>query len=329
MTQEKLAKLAHVSVSTVSKAFAGSPEINEETKKLIFQIAKEHGCFDKYYKEKYNRYVIAVICPEFCSRYYADYLVALERDIHDRNATMIVGSTDFSLEKEQKLLEYYTTYAKVDGIIMITPLSKEIKKYSVPIVTIGKCTNTLCIQISYHKAVLDAVMLLKNKGHTRIGFIGEQLTEDKNRLFHEALKNLDMPVEEELIVVNHERFEKAGYVGMEALLKGNRVPTAVLCAYDYIAIGAMRCVKDHGLCVPTNVSLIGMDNIEEISYLDIPLTSIGIYKQELCSLAMDIMYRKLENPHFVVKQTTEVSAVLLERESVAPAPARKKEDAGS
>ena len=55
MTLEKLAKIAHVSISTVSKAFSASPEVSAETRRYIFDIAKEHGCFEKYYKEKYNK----------------------------------------------------------------------------------------------------------------------------------------------------------------------------------------------------------------------------------------------------------------------------------
>ena len=49
ITLSKLAKLANVSVSTASKAFSGSPEVNEETRQLVFRVAKEHGCFKKFY----------------------------------------------------------------------------------------------------------------------------------------------------------------------------------------------------------------------------------------------------------------------------------------
>ena len=64
ITLSQLAKLAHVSVSTVSKAFSMSEEVNEQTREEVFRIAKEYGCFKKYYKAKYPKTVIAVICPE-------------------------------------------------------------------------------------------------------------------------------------------------------------------------------------------------------------------------------------------------------------------------
>ena len=67
MTLSKLAKLAHVSVSTASKAFSESPDISSETREMIFSIAKAQGCFKKFYNAKYPKLVIAVIAPEFGS----------------------------------------------------------------------------------------------------------------------------------------------------------------------------------------------------------------------------------------------------------------------
>ena len=55
MTLRELAKLANYSVSTVSKAFHGAEDISESTREEIFKIAREHGCFGKYYKEKYQK----------------------------------------------------------------------------------------------------------------------------------------------------------------------------------------------------------------------------------------------------------------------------------
>ena len=69
MKLSDIAKRANVSVSTVSKAFADSKEINEETRKEILSIAKEMGVYDKYYKGKYNRKIIAIIAPELKSQF--------------------------------------------------------------------------------------------------------------------------------------------------------------------------------------------------------------------------------------------------------------------
>ena len=61
MTLTELARLAHVSTSTASKAFALSPEVNQETRDMIFEVAKQHGCFKKFYRTEYPGLVFAIM----------------------------------------------------------------------------------------------------------------------------------------------------------------------------------------------------------------------------------------------------------------------------
>lgn len=160
MTLSKLAKLANVSVSTVSKAFSGSKEVSSDTRELVFRIAKENNCFDKFYKNIYDKTVIAVICPEFRSRYYGNYISLLETEISKRGSTMLVGCTDFDINKENELLEYYTTYAKVDGIIMVSQQSEGISSYSIPIISLSMCAGIDSIYQSIENCIYEAIKYL-------------------------------------------------------------------------------------------------------------------------------------------------------------------------
>lgn len=318
MTQEQLARLAHVSVSTVSKAFAYSPDISEETREAVFRVAREYGCYDKYCKERYEKHVIGVICPEFHSRYYTEYLSILEKEINARGATMIVGTTEFNLEKEKELLTFYSTYAKVDGIIMLEIIHKNIGKYTLPIVAKGmvKSNHIMSIRVSYDQALNDVAKLFIRNGHRKIGFLGERLTVGKGERFLKALKAHGIVPKEEWVITSSKRFEEAGIDGMEQLLSLKERPTAILCAYDYIAIGAMHCLRQHGLTVPGDISLVGMDNIEDSSYLDSPLTSLLIHKQELCAEMVNVLFQQIEKPYEKPKVLNQISASLIERSSV-------------
>ena len=140
MTLSKIAKLAHVSVSTVSKAFSESNEINEQTREEIFKIAKELGCFKKYYNAKYPKFVIAVICPEFKSSYYSSALSFIQEYLSDKNCEICVAETDFSKEKELELLKYYNLYTSVDGIIIINGHT-DTSDYEIPIINIGSAAQ--------------------------------------------------------------------------------------------------------------------------------------------------------------------------------------------
>ena len=125
MNLSKLAQMANVSVSTVSKAFSDSHEISRQTKEMIFDVAKKYGCFDKYYKPVYTKKVIAVICPEMLGIHYTQMATFLSREISMRNGTMLLSVDEFSSEKNKfhqngefccNYSAYYTT--RYMGVIL-------------------------------------------------------------------------------------------------------------------------------------------------------------------------------------------------------------------
>ena len=82
-----------------------------------------------------------------------------------------------------------------------------------------------------------------------------------------------------------QRFEAGGYEAMERILQAETLPRAVICAYDNMAIGAIRCIHDHGLRVPQDIAVMGMDDIPQAPYLFPPLASITTQTEERCALA--------------------------------------------
>ena len=102
MNLSKLAKICGVSVSTVSKVFSESSEISEETKQRVIAAAKEHGCFEKYFKPKYKKRLIAIICPEVLGIHYSEMITYMEEIISAAGDTMIVSVGNFSKEKQDE-----------------------------------------------------------------------------------------------------------------------------------------------------------------------------------------------------------------------------------
>jgi len=322
MKMTELAKRAGVSVSTVSKAFSGSREISKEKREHIFKVAKATGCYDKYCKDVYNGTVIAVICPEYKSGIYSQQLSILESKIKEKNAIMIVGSTEFEEKREEELLTFFSEHSKVDGIISLTQ-TKSKKKISVPVVTLGNSDIYDCVLVSEENAVYEAIALLKNNGHKDIAFIGEPRTTARCKNFETAMKKNRLAVKKEYIVQDEFRFEQAGYNAMNKLLELEKRPTAVIAAYDNIAIGAAKSILEHGLKVPDDISLIGSDNNLGITYLDVPLTSITAYNEDLCDIIVELLFERIKQPgeHKKIKILRE----LIIRESVGKAPLNNRE----
>ena len=301
MTLSKLAKMAHVSVSTASKAFSMSPEVNSETREMIFQLAKEYGCFKKYYRAKYHKAVIAVICPEFDSFNYANYISVIQRILEKQNCEICVASTHFSTETEKELLEYYSNYADVDGVIAIgiQMLEKE-WDFDIPAVLISsenRITNIPSVRCPIKGALREAVGEWVAAGVGDIGFIGETRTVSKRELFKDVMTEYGFTDAERLIAISDVGFEDGGYRAMSELLKTEKAPRAVVCAYNYMAIGALRCLKDNGLSVPQDVAILGMDDIPELAYFSPSLSTISYKKDEVCEVAVKLLMNALRGEY--------------------------------
>jgi len=320
MTMTEIARLAGVSVSTVSKAFSGDKDISEATRNRVFDVAKQNDCYSKYIKTFKYKYVVAVISPEFQSGCYTQQLTYFSEELKKRNALMLVAEDNFNREERKDLVSYFSFISKVDGIIIYGNIDAEYE-YKTPIIAIGKTDLFNSVQMSYENALCDAVVHLKENGHTDIAYIGEPLTVYYLECFKNIMNKYNMPIKDEYVINTMDtRFEFAGYEAMNELLSLDKPPTAVITAYDYIAFGAIKSIKEHGLRIPEDISIIGRDDVKECDYLDIPLTTITPYSKDLCEIIISELFDKIENKTGKKTKTIKVSAEFLKRSTVGKSP---------
>ncbi len=318
MTMESLARLAGVTRSTVSKAFSGSSEISDETRARIFALAREHGVYDKYCKRTSKKPVIGVICPEFEGGLYPQWLVWLQKEIAARGGIMVAAADGFSVQGCEELLAYFTECMKPDGIIVCRRL--DTKKLATPIVTIGESEGMDCVCVSKTAAFAEAIRHLKENGHTSIACLTEKRTEITMQHFLRAMAENGLAADEKLIFETNLRFEEGGYDAMEKLFASQMRPSAVFAAYDNMAFGAMKCITDHGYCVPEDFSVISIDDAVTSSYMNVPLTSITVYNEDLCQIVVDTLFDRIRLGDSTPPKKIRVSGTLVQRDSVGKAP---------
>lgn len=222
MTLSKLAKLANVSVSVVSKAFSGKGEVSEEMREHVFSVAREHGCFQQFYHVPYDRPVIAVIIPEAISHAYIRYVEALKKRIQESGCTMLLSISNFDPDLCADLIGYYTSHSKVDGLIVVDGRVTELPTLgSTATVFLGtpksNLTEGVCISSDLGGGVNEIVQTLYLEGHRRIAFVGDPITVKKGNLIREALVGLGMNPPADLFVNSHARFEDVGADGVATL----------------------------------------------------------------------------------------------------------------
>lgn len=323
MTLRELAKLAHVSVSTVSKAFSGAEDISESTREMIFSLAKEHGCFGKYRRESYDKKVIVCLVPEIQSEHYSGFVREIQKNVERLGGILLTCAYDFDPEKSRALFSYCTDHLRADGIITLDcdniPANRQ---RELPVVTFGGSDdrNFDHIVTSMDDAMNRAVALLKSHRHRSIAFIGEPLTQKKAELFRKSMEQNGLFCPPQAVITVQNRFEPAGEIGVRTLEKQFPSCTAAICAYDRIAFGVIKELKRRGKEVPKDFSVIGSDNISVTEYFDRPLTTINTYTEETCRTVCELLFQKIKSPFYTARRQIVIQSDLVERETVADAP---------
>lgn len=312
MTMRELAALAGVSVGTVSKAFSGSGEIGDACRERIFRLAKEQGCFEKFDRTPFSAPVVAVLCPELKSRHYSAQLSLLSAQIRARGGVMLALDYDFDRRRAEELLDYILRYTGADALI--TYYSPQAAP-TIPTVVMGEHPLLPSVRISRHSAIKEALSLLASLGHKRIGVLTEALTDGFALAVKDCMQELGVFESDALFYKSEARFEAAGYEGMAALLAANDPPSAVLAAYDNVAIGAIRAAEERGLSIPRDLSIIGSDDLTEDSYLPSALSSVSYDNEDLAELVTELLFSLLAGKEPPSK-TVKLSARFIARQSI-------------
>ncbi len=293
MTLTELAKLAHVSTSTASKAFALSPEVNEETRNMIFDVAKANGCFKKFYRSEHPGLFFAIICPEFESTYYSAFIAEMQKYLSKYNSEVAVASTGFDGKTEQRLIEYYQRYHTADGIILINGYTALTHKSEIPIATVNchlSCKGCIDVNINSQKSMNQMIKQWVDAGIRDIGFIGDCYTNERLKYLTSAIENAGLPITEEFFVTAPERFEQCGYLGAKELMLRGKLPRALLCAYDRVALGVMKAFSECGVKIPEDVAIFSVDDAPFAQYTTPSITSISDKVDEVCRrIAISLM----------------------------------------
>jgi DNA-binding LacI/PurR family transcriptional regulator len=325
---KEIAKVLGVSLSTVSKALRDTQDLNEETKSYIQRIAKILNYKSKEKAEKSkkkDKYIIGIVCPEIKSNYYSKLLEVLHESFQIKGHGVFVGFSNFELKEE--IFQLHTFMERgLDGIAFITEgteiqniLAQINKKNPIPLVLVAsrlEINEVDCININDSFGVTLAIKYLTDMGHKEIGYMGDRFSEDRLNTFLNYMKENKLDVKDEYIWVLKERFEECGYQAMKEALCIERLPSAFFCAYDDIAIGAMRAAYEAKLRIPDDISFIGIDNIMSSPYLFNALSTVTSPIEQMGKTVSGILLGKIEDPENKVCQQITLNPYLVKRETV-------------
>ncbi|WP_199615846.1 LacI family DNA-binding transcriptional regulator [Paenibacillus alkalitolerans] len=323
MTKEKItiqhiADSLGISRNTASKALNGNPSIPVETRNKVIKKAielkyKQFAFVDtESIINKTPGNIALLTCNLPNSSHFGSLLLSgLEEKISSEGYNL---SIHIVRETEMNSLALPNNFesAKVDGIICIEMFDK---KYSEMVSTLGIPAIFIdsAADIFYSDLKADLILMenehsvysitkkLIDNGHTEIGFVGDYIHcksfNERWVGFNKALFDSKLQPDLSYCIVEEDRlfFSEDGWMEKQ-LDRMKRLPTAFICANDFIAISVMRVLKNKNVKIPDDIVVCGFDDSPESSIVDPQLTTARIFKNEMGVIAAEMLLSRLKNP---------------------------------
>ena len=326
-----IAKKLKISASTVSRALNNYPDINEETKKQVKQLAKKLNYWPNPIARslKSNKTnVIGVIVPEIKHDFFSSAISGIEEVAYHSGFTILVCQSNEDYEREV-INTNALMHQRVAGFIVSISQTttngdhfQALLDRKIPLVFFDRAFN----DIPTYKVIIDdakssciAVTHLIERGHKKIAHLSGPIAMDicKQRLkgYKNALKKASLPIMKELIRYSGLQ-ESDGYTSMDSLLKDNIIPDAIFAVNDPVAIGAFQRIKEAGLRIPQDIAIVGFSNNKITSLIEPPMTTVNQPSFEMGKKAAEILIDMIEKrKNGYTNKTVVFEAELIVRES--------------
>jgi len=335
-TISDVAREAGVSKATVSAVLNDKGTVRESTRDRVLEVMERLNYRPSSLAQRTGQprtRSIGLLIKEAYNPFYSE-IIASARERADRGGyTLLVASSEGDYDSERRIFELLRA-KDVDGLLVnpvfdadtdLSPLF-ELKRRNFPLVLLEEIRGVRAslVDADHVDATRNAAKHLIDLGHTRIAhFMGprysmqsEQRVSGLRRAFSES----SLIFRDDLVVPTGARLEDGYRSGKEVFgqRSGENRPTAVVCFNDLVAIGLTHALRELGLTVPGDVSVVGHDDIDLLNYLPLGLTTVHIPKRRMAELATELLIRHIESRQPVPPRKILVDTELRVRESTRP-----------
>lgn len=324
-----IAKLAGVSIATVSRVVNDSPKVSEKTKARVRAVMKEQNYTPNVFARGLglnSMQTVGIICPDVADAYMASAVAYLEKRLRCYGYDCILYCSGYE-EKAKKKAVKLILNKRVDALILVgsqymgdggesdTRYIREASK-EVPVFLINgyvRCDGIYCVLADSYQGIYDVVCRLAEQGRKRILFLYDSNSYsalEKMHGYEDALRDNGLQVDESLkIYVKNKIQQVRDYL----MAQEDLVFDAAVATEDGLAVGALKYVRQKGCAVPEEVNIVGYNNSELAVCCEPELSSVDSRGEVLCKTAVDTMMTLLKGEH--VKHKIVVPCRLVKRRS--------------
>ncbi|HEX4028780.1 MAG TPA: LacI family DNA-binding transcriptional regulator [Terracidiphilus sp.] len=340
-----LAEHLELSQTTVSLVLNDSPSaksIPQETRNRVVEAAARLNYRPNYFARSLRQsrsMSVGVLAPDLSEGYFTRVMSGVVEELTAAHYFYFTACHDWKRELMEKYPRMFIERA-VDGFLLLNTPADHID-VPVPVVAISshsQVKNVTNITLDHHQAVRLAIEHLHGLGHRRIAILrGPRAIPDSEFRWEssqQVAREMDLKLDPTLIVRidaagwsmktgHHPMAPEIGYKPTQALLERTRDFTALFCFNDIAAIGAMRALKEAGLRVPEDVSVVGFDDILSAAYATPSLTTVRQPLREMGKRGAQILLERIADREKDFSGEVVMSPELVVRESTGPVPARR------
>jgi LacI family transcriptional regulator len=322
-----VADAAGVSKTTVSHVISGKRPVAESTRRHVEKVMAELGFQPNFFAQalQSNRSnTVALIAQDLTNPFYPALARGLQMSVAAQDQVVML----FDAGAGDALTHAFVDDAiqrRVDGVVIaVSNVEDELvrlQKAGIAVVAVGSGSSGLPIDwVSADDRLIaaDAVRHLHGRGHSRVAILsGPPAAEPGGgRLagYRSAMSELGLEQSDALVAVGDWTTE-GGARAMLELLDQPEPPTAVFCANDLMAIGAMHTILAAGLRIPEDIALVGVDDIDASSLVRPALTTVRVPAQEIGRAAGDLLLHRLADGDSSSRRHVLVQHTLISRDS--------------
>lgn len=331
-TISEIAREAGVSVPTVSKVLNGHAHVAAETRARVEEIIARRDYARRPAKRRQKAGLVDLVFPGLGSEWALEIIEGVERVAQDAGYGTVVSSLSLDGSRIRPWLANLAE-RKSDGLLMAVyqldaKQIQRVKSLGIPVVLIDPVgqpgPDLMTVGAANWEGGFSATDHLLQLGHNRIAMIGGredlQCSSAREDGYVSALRRAGIALDPELVVPGDFSIE-AGESATRKLLELPDPPTAIFTGNDDQALGAYRAARAAGLRIPTDLSIIGFDDIPAAEWLEPGLTTIRQPVVQMAETAMRALLRNLDGDE-ELPQRIELGTELVTRGSTAP-PAKK------
>lgn len=325
---QDVAKLANVSIATVSRVINNQGGVRKVTEERIHKAIEELGYIRnaaaRIMKRKETK-TIGVIVPDIKNPFFPLVMAGIEQKAREKGYFTILSSTNESPIVEEKILKNFIERG-VDGVIITTANEsgehlKLLQDQDIPIVAVDRSIKSFAVDtvlVDNAKGSYQAVQHLILQGHEKIAIIcGPQNTTPGLERFlgyKKALENYNLPFNEQL-VINGDFGEQSGYLATKALFELDDKPTAIFSSNNLMTIGCMKALDDLNWKLGQEVSFIGFDDVDIATFLTPKLSVVARPMNAIGEIAFQLLFERISFKEPLPKREYLLTPELIVRQS--------------